>query len=102
MLHPPLQGEGRREAPGWGRMKRRLKKRASISDIDRTLLPFCREHWLKVARVVIETLEAFEKRRSEIVSSAIDARMAALVRNGRLEAKGNIRKWRFSEVRLPP
>jgi hypothetical protein len=31
----------------------------------------------------------------------MDARMAVLVRSGKLEAEGNIKRWGYSEVRLP-
>ena len=31
----------------------------------------------------------------------IAARIEALVSNGRLEAQGNIKRWRHSEIRMP-
>ncbi len=72
------------------------------SDIDRLLLPCCGAHWRKVARIIGRTYEALEERGSEIsggIAKLMDARMAILVRSGKLEAKGNIKRWRYSEVR---
>ena len=79
-------------------------EKASVSDIDQTLLSFCDKRWLKVARVIGKTMDVFEKRGLEItgIADRIDARMAALVASGQIEAKGDIRRWRYSEVRLPP
>jgi len=74
------------------------------SDLDRLLLSFCRTHWLKVARIAADTYQALEGRGIQITvdtAKVFDARTAALVGSGQLEAKGDIRQWRFSEVRLP-
>jgi biotin-(acetyl-CoA carboxylase) ligase len=75
------------------------------SDIDRTLLSFCDQHWRKVARIIGQTMQSFEARGIQVtgkMADEIDARMAVLVRTRQLEAQGNIRNWRHSEVRLPP
>jgi len=75
------------------------------SDIDRLLLSFCEKHWRKVARIVGQTYQILETRGVRITDGTaqeIDARMAVLVGTRQLEAKGNIRNWRHSEVRLPP
>jgi hypothetical protein len=74
------------------------------SEIDQLLLSFCVGHWRKVARVIGSTMQVLEERGVQIdgtIADQIDARMAVLVNTGQLEAKGDIRKWRFSEVRLP-
>ena len=74
------------------------------ADIDQLLLSFCERRWLKVARIAGDTLDAVEARGIELdgtVADQIDARMAVLVESGQLEAKGNIKRWRYSEVRLP-
>lgn len=75
----------------------------SARTIDQLLLSFCDKHWLKVARVIGKSYEILERRGirpGATTAKIIDMRMAALVGNGRLEAQGEIRKWRFSEVRL--
>jgi hypothetical protein len=76
----------------------------SASELDKLILSFCVIPWRKVARIAGDTLQALEERSVPIdgsVAGQFDARMAALVGSGQLEAKGNIRKWRYSEVRLP-
>jgi hypothetical protein len=75
------------------------------SDIDRLLLSFSDAHWRKVARIIGQTYKTLEERRNEIfhgIAKLMDARLAVLVRNGKLEAKGYIKRWGYSEVRLPP
>jgi len=69
-------------------------------DMDKLLLFFCDKSWRKVARIIRNSMLTLDDRGIRFSTGAIDARMAALVRNKRLEAAGNIRKWRFSEVRL--
>jgi hypothetical protein len=75
----------------------------SARTIDQLLLSFCDTRWRKVARVIGNSFEIFERcgiRPSRTVANIIDMRMASLVGSGRLKAQGNIRKWRYSEVRL--
>jgi hypothetical protein len=73
------------------------------SDIDRLLLSLCGVHWRKVARIIGQTCETLEAREIAIsggIAKLMDARLAILVRSGKVEAKGNIRRWDYSEVRL--
>jgi hypothetical protein len=72
----------------------------SARTIDQLLLSFCETRWRKVGGS-FQTLEGCGIRPSGTIVKIIDMRMAALVGSGRLEAQGNIRKWRYSEVRLP-
>jgi hypothetical protein len=71
--------------------------------IDDTVLAVAKLLWKKVAMIIVETAE----RLGEKLPGANDAhplmagRIEALVRDGRLEAQGNTKEWRFSEVRLP-
>ena len=76
----------------------------SESELDGLLLSFCAQHFLKVARVASSTLDALEQRGitpTDGLADQVDARLAALVDSGKLEAKGDIKHWRYSEVRLP-
>jgi hypothetical protein len=76
----------------------------SQHEIDQLILSFCNTRWQKVAKIIGKILQVFEERQirwNTAFAVTIDARMAIPVRNGKLEAQGNIRKWRFSEVRLP-
>ena len=73
------------------------------AEIDRLLPANSDQHWRKVARVIARTMQALEGRGVQIdggMADAIDARMKALVNSGQLEAEGDIRKWRYSEVRI--
>jgi hypothetical protein len=73
------------------------------SDIDRLLLSCCGAHWRKVARIIGQTYEILEDHGNAIssgIAKLMDARMAILVRSGKLEAKGNINRWGYNEVRL--
>jgi hypothetical protein len=73
----------------------------SAKTIDQLLLSFCDTRWRKVAHVIgnsFEILECCGIRPSGRVAKIIDMRMASLVGSGQLEAQGNIRKWRYSEV----
>ena len=75
------------------------------SNIDRLLLSCFDARWRKVARIIGQTYEALEARGIAIfrgIAKLMDARMAVLVRSGKLEAKGNIKRWGYSEVRLVP
>src|SRR5262249_30999622 len=66
-------------------------------------LSCCDAEWRKVARTAGNTLKALEEQGVQVdgtVADQIDARMAVLVGSGQLEAAGNIKKWRYSEVRL--
>ena len=73
------------------------------SDLDQLILSFCIDRWRKVARIAGATLQTLEERGVVVdgtVAEQIDARLAHLVGSGQLEAAGNIKRWRFSEVRL--
>ena len=76
----------------------------TASDIDRLLLSCCDARWRKVARIIGQTYEILEARGIAIsggIAKLMDARMAVMVRSGKLEAKGDIKRWGYSEVRLP-
>jgi len=69
----------------------------SNDEIDSLLLAQVREHWLKTAFVISKAMDAFDKWDEDRVTQ----RMKTLVEEGKIESAGDIRKWRFSEVRLP-
>jgi hypothetical protein len=70
----------------------------SNDEIDAMLLAQVEDRWLKVARVILNAMEAFENWDED----RLTLRMKALVHEGKIESAGDISKWRFSEVRLPP
>jgi hypothetical protein len=69
-----------------------------VEEIDAAILSFARPRWLKVARVIGDVWAKWGLGADEHV---IGDRIQALVADGRLEAQGDLSKWRFSEVRLP-
>jgi|1185.fasta_scaffold190124_2 hypothetical protein len=69
--------------------------------IDKAILSVVSDRWAKVARVIVE---ASRKQGGAFPSESeyfgmVGKRIAVLVRRGRLEARGDIKKWRFSEIR---
>jgi hypothetical protein len=64
--------------------------------LDALILSFARERWLKVARIIGQVSE---RTGEETKLDAIAIRIRALVDDGRLEAKGDLSRWRYSEVR---
>jgi biotin-(acetyl-CoA carboxylase) ligase len=72
-------------------------------ELDQMISSFCSAHWQKVAKIVGNTFKALEQRGVSINGAAekVDERIAVLVGSGRLEARGNVKRWRYGEVRLP-
>lgn len=73
----------------------------NTSRIEEAILSVVRERWAKVAMVIgrVSDVMATElpagDERYELISDGIEA----LIRAGSLEAQGNTKNWRFSEVR---
>jgi hypothetical protein len=76
----------------------------NTSQIDLVILSAVGERWTKVAMVIARVVRAMgrdlppEDEGCEVISRHIEA----LVHDGRLAARGDIKNWRFSEVRLKP
>ena len=71
------------------------------SPIDEAIFSTVGENWMKVARVIAEAAKAMDDNlRSQTEKyEVIGQRIESLVREGRLDAQGNVKTWRFSEVR---
>jgi hypothetical protein len=67
------------------------------------MLSATRGRWRKVAMVVGWVAEELgnDLQDDEAPYELVARRIEALVDDGRLVAQGDIKKWRFSEVRLP-
>jgi Protein of unknown function len=74
---------------------------AQLEEIDAALLSKCSEQWRKVARVAGTTLIAFNGKFGALPDVFFAKRVAALVEASKLQAQGNLKRMRFSEVRLP-
>ncbi len=75
----------------------------SVSDdcISERILFFARPRRQKVARIFGQVMTECEEKEIAVKAATLDRCLRSLVEAGRLEAFGNIAKWRFSEVRLP-
>jgi hypothetical protein len=72
-----------------------------LRNVDAELMSGARPSWLKVARVVSDALESGGFETADDVVNLHVRRVIALVQLGQLEAQGNLRRPRFSEIRLP-
>jgi hypothetical protein len=68
--------------------------------IDRALLTTSSTSWRKVASVVGTAMDAYPDL-YKVPDVFYAQRVRALVAEGKLEARGNLHRMRFSEVRLP-
>jgi len=74
---------------------------AGLAAIDGAIVKSAHQRWQKVARVVIDAIEAGGFSPEEEQVQLHIRRVIALVDAETLEAQGNPRRPRFSEVRLP-
>ena len=70
------------------------------ADIDAVLFSTMGPHWKKVAMVVGRALHRCKELGVSISDEVLAARLQALAEAGRIEDIGDLRMWRFSEVRL--
>lgn len=73
-----------------------------LQRIDENLVRHARSHWLKVARVVADAVTAgsFPLSDESVIRLHV-RRVVALADSGALQSTGDLRKPRWSEVRLP-
>ena len=72
-----------------------------MGDLDAIILSHAREEWQKVAKIAGRAMEECDVAPTVGQLEAVVARVRDLVARGRLEAKGDLARPRFSEVRLP-
>jgi hypothetical protein len=75
----------------------------NTSLIDEAILSVTQPHWRKIAMIIgkAAVVEGVGVTDDDEGHEIIAARIEALVDEGRLVAQGNLKKWRYSEVRLP-
>ena len=78
----------------------RLPTSISEADIDAVLFSVMKPRWRKVAMVVGTALGRCRELGLQISDEALAARIQVLAESKRIEDIGDLRKWRFSEVRL--
>lgn len=72
---------------------------ATAEDLDAMILRCATEDWQKVAMVIAKSFDAGKDKALEVTAHLIAERIYALADAKKLESKGNIRRWRTSEVR---
>jgi hypothetical protein len=72
-----------------------------LQAIDDPLVSYARSTWIKVARVVHDALDSASFAVDDDTVDLHVRRVASLVAAGKLESQGNLRRPRWSEVRLP-
>jgi Protein of unknown function len=78
----------------------RLPSSVSETDLDGIILSVMTPYGQKMAMVLGALVGQCRERGWPISKEALAARIQALVESDRLEGAGDLRMWRFSEVRL--
>ena len=73
----------------------------SEGDVDRLILSFAQVQWRKVAMIISKVVGASGRGGDDAELHDVAERVRVLVDDGRLQARGDLSKWRHSEVRLP-
>ncbi|HYK49699.1 MAG TPA: DUF3658 domain-containing protein [Terriglobales bacterium] len=76
---------------------------STYSQIDEAILSVTVTSWRKVARVIAMTDQILGDNlpEGEAGLDLVAQRIEALIHDGRLLAQGDVKKWRYSEVRKP-
>ena len=69
--------------------------------IDAVLLSTATDEWVKIAVIISKVFDAPALAGAEVTGQAIAERLYILVDNGALDSRGNMRRWRDADVRLP-
>ncbi len=77
-----------------------LPESVSEADLDSMIFSALSSRWQKTAMVISQTLKQCETLALPIDAEVVGVRIRALAEADRLEGEGDLRKWRFSEVRL--
>ncbi|WP_444897044.1 DUF3658 domain-containing protein [Microbulbifer sp. SSSA005] len=72
-----------------------------IEEIDHALISSAGKHYRKVAMVVAMAMSDLEQKIEGIPDVFYSQRVSTLVAQGKLMSQGNLKRMRFSEVKLP-
>jgi hypothetical protein len=98
-LRPPDPGRRRiNTARRWKDIV--LPESVSETDLDSAIFSALTSRWQKTAMVIGKTLKQCETLALPVDDEVVGVRIRALAEAGRLEGEGDLRKWRYSEVRL--
>jgi hypothetical protein len=70
-----------------------------VAAIDEAILSKLSSYWQKTALVIAMSMYVYPDRFDDIPDVFFGQRVLALAEQGLLEASGNLRQWRFSEIR---
>ncbi len=74
--------------------------RAAHPRLDAVILSCADAEWRKVAMLIARTTDAAREQSIDATTQSIAERIYALTDAHRLEVKGNVRRWRTTEIRL--
>jgi hypothetical protein len=77
-----------------------LPESVSDADIDAVIFSALSTRWLKTAKIIGDALTECRRLQLPVSAEMLGARIQALDEAHRLDSQGDLRKWRFSEVRL--
>lgn len=80
--------------------KVRLPPSVTVLDFDRVILSTIGPQWRKTARIVGTVSEHYGALGIDLDPAIVAARLMVMVDSDLVEAAGDLRMWRFSEVRL--
>jgi Protein of unknown function len=72
---------------------------APLDGLDAVILDCAQTSWQKVTMLIAATVDATKAKDVDVTAQTIAGHIYALTEAGQLEAKGNIRRWRTSEIR---
>jgi hypothetical protein len=77
-----------------------LPPSVTVLDFDRVILSELGPHWRKTARIVGRVSAHYESLGIDLDPAIAAARLMTMVDSDSIESVGDLRKWRYSEVRL--
>jgi hypothetical protein len=72
----------------------------TVMDFDRVVLSMMSPQWRKTSRIVGHVSEHYRELGIDMDPAIAAARLMAMVDSDLVEGQGDLRKWRFSQVRL--
>ena len=98
-LKPPSREKPRIDSKlTWDKVS--LPPSITVMDFDRVVLSNLTQQWRKTARIVGYVSEHYRSLGIDLDPAIAAARLMAMVESDLVEAAGDLRKWRHSEVRL--
>jgi hypothetical protein len=101
---PPYPNNAARNSPKRESILKALRmSRLNDHQIDEVILSVTEVSWRKVASVIIKVTDKMgsDLPEGDAGYNLVAKHIEILVRDGRLLAQGDIKKWRYSEVRKP-